>query len=137
MSKEPKSRSAEKMAREDAHYFVVKGRRWRKTDPDIPEKLRAELVKELMAARRVKTAQGCRTPKSRSVNGALNGGKKCPPKRTANAYWRRCAHFCASGRPALLSVHRTPLVSPAVGGGELWFRKRGRSLATRRALVRS
>ncbi len=38
---------------EDAHYFVVKGRRWRKTDPHIPEKLRAELVKELMAARRV------------------------------------------------------------------------------------
>lgn len=41
------------MPREDAHYFVINGRRWRKTDPDIPEKLRAELVKELMAARRV------------------------------------------------------------------------------------
>lgn len=41
------------MPTEDAHYFVVNGRRWRKTDPDIPEKLRAELVKELMAARRV------------------------------------------------------------------------------------
>ncbi len=39
--------------REDAHYFVVNGRRWRKTDPAIPEKLRVELVKELMAARRV------------------------------------------------------------------------------------
>ncbi len=38
---------------EDDHYFVVKGRRWRKTDPHIPEKLRAELVKELMAARRI------------------------------------------------------------------------------------
>lgn len=43
-----------KMPREDAHYFVVNGRRWRKTDPDIPEKLRAEWVKELMAARRVR-----------------------------------------------------------------------------------
>ncbi len=42
------------MPREDAHYFVVNGRRWRKTDPDIPGKLRAELVKELMAARRVR-----------------------------------------------------------------------------------
>ncbi len=40
------------MPSEDAHYFVVNGRRWRKTDPHIPEKLRAELVKELMAARR-------------------------------------------------------------------------------------
>ncbi len=42
------------MPEEDAHYFVVKGRRWRKTDPHIPEKLRVELVKELMAARRIK-----------------------------------------------------------------------------------
>ncbi len=42
------------MPREDAHYFVVNGRRWRKTDPNIPEKLRAELVKELMGARRVR-----------------------------------------------------------------------------------
>ncbi len=41
------------MPREDAHYFVINGRRWRKTDPNIPENLRAELVKELMAARRV------------------------------------------------------------------------------------
>jgi hypothetical protein len=57
---------------EDDHYFVVKGRRWRKTDPNIPEKLRAELVKELMAARRIqdrsrvqdaKVALGERGPK--------------------------------------------------------------------------
>lgn len=41
-------------AREDAHYFVVNNRRWRKTDPHIPSKLRAELVKELMSARRTK-----------------------------------------------------------------------------------
>ena len=38
---------------EDDHYFVINDRRWRKTDPHIPDKLRAELVKELMAARRV------------------------------------------------------------------------------------
>jgi hypothetical protein len=43
-----------KKQREDDHYFVVNGRRWRKTDPHIPEKLRAELVKELMAARRLR-----------------------------------------------------------------------------------
>jgi hypothetical protein len=33
-------------------YLVVGGRRWRATDPSIPEALRAELVHELMAARR-------------------------------------------------------------------------------------
>lgn len=39
-------------AEEDERFFVVKGRRWRRTDPGIPERLRAELVAELMAARR-------------------------------------------------------------------------------------
>lgn len=42
------------MSSEDAHFFVVKGRRWPKSNPHISEKLCAERVKELMAARRVK-----------------------------------------------------------------------------------
>ena len=37
---------------EDGHHIVVDGRRWRATDPGIPEKLRGELVGELMDARR-------------------------------------------------------------------------------------
>lgn len=37
---------------DDGRYIVVNGRRWRATDPSIPEALRAELVSELMAARR-------------------------------------------------------------------------------------
>lgn len=42
----------------DGHDIVVGGRRWRATDPSIPEKLRQELVDELMAARRaVKAAE--------------------------------------------------------------------------------
>ena len=36
----------------DGRYLVVDGRRWRASDPRIPETLRAELVGELMAARR-------------------------------------------------------------------------------------
>lgn len=36
----------------DGRYIVVDGRRWRATDPTIPENLRVELVKALMAARR-------------------------------------------------------------------------------------
>ncbi len=40
----------------DGHHIVVGGRRWRASDVDIPDKLRAELVAELMRARReVKT----------------------------------------------------------------------------------
>src|SRR6478735_4453837 len=36
----------------DGRYIVVAGRRWRATDPNIPDPLRQELVSELMAARR-------------------------------------------------------------------------------------
>lgn len=36
----------------DGRYVIVDGRRWRATDPRIPERLRTELVAELMSARR-------------------------------------------------------------------------------------
>ncbi|RKQ36868.1 DUF3253 domain-containing protein [Kocuria tytonis] len=36
----------------DGHHIVVNGRKWRATDTGIPETFRAELVKELMSARR-------------------------------------------------------------------------------------
>jgi hypothetical protein len=43
----------------DGRHLVVGGRRWRVSDPAIPETLRTELVGELMAARRaVKDAHG-------------------------------------------------------------------------------
>ncbi|WP_082109475.1 DUF3253 domain-containing protein [Mycobacterium sp. UM_Kg1] len=36
----------------DGRFIVVNGRRWRATDPSIPDSLRQELVNALMAARR-------------------------------------------------------------------------------------
>ena len=36
----------------DGHHLIIKGRKWRASDPSIPPKLRQELVDELMAARR-------------------------------------------------------------------------------------
>lgn len=36
----------------DGHYIVIDGRRWRATDPRIPEEERRLLVRELMKARR-------------------------------------------------------------------------------------
>lgn len=38
---------------DDGRYIVVKGRRWRASDPSIPEALRAELVSALMTGRRM------------------------------------------------------------------------------------
>ena len=45
------------MSRDDARspderFLLIDGRRWRRSDPHIPERLRAELVAELMASRR-------------------------------------------------------------------------------------
>ncbi|GAA2565088.1 hypothetical protein GCM10010409_47150 [Mycolicibacterium diernhoferi] len=37
---------------DDGHFIVIDGRRWRATDPAIPEGRRAELVANLMAWRR-------------------------------------------------------------------------------------
>jgi hypothetical protein len=37
---------------EDGRYVVIDGRRWRATDPSLPEETRLLLVSELMEARR-------------------------------------------------------------------------------------
>ena len=37
---------------EDSRYVVVEGRRWRATDPEVPEEVAAALRSELMSARR-------------------------------------------------------------------------------------
>jgi hypothetical protein len=36
----------------DGRYFVVRGRLWRRSNPDLPAELRESLVKQLMNARR-------------------------------------------------------------------------------------
>ena len=42
----------------DGHHVIIDGRRWRATDPSVPDGFRQELVDELMAARRaVKSAE--------------------------------------------------------------------------------
>lgn len=43
---------------EDGHYIVIGGRKWRATDPGIPSQLEAQLVKELMKARRLVKTEG-------------------------------------------------------------------------------
>ena len=37
---------------DDGHWIIIDGRRWRATDPAIPEDVAARLRKELMSARR-------------------------------------------------------------------------------------
>ena len=40
----------------DGRYIVVDGRRWRASDPRLPDERRQELVNELMSARRAVAA---------------------------------------------------------------------------------
>lgn len=37
---------------DDGHFIVIEGRRWRATDPTIPDEVAAELRRSLMSARR-------------------------------------------------------------------------------------
>lgn len=56
----------------DGRYIVVDGRRWRASDPAIPEPLRKELVAELMAARReVRTDPETARPRVQDAKVAL------------------------------------------------------------------
>jgi len=57
---------------DDGRYIVVDGRRWRASDPSIPEKFRAELVAELMSARRaVKSNPEAARPRVQDAKVAL------------------------------------------------------------------
>jgi hypothetical protein len=53
---------------EDGHFVVISGRRWRATDPAIPEDVAAALRRALMAARR-------------DVGAALRAGRDPSPAR--------------------------------------------------------
>ena len=58
----------------DGRYVVIDGRRWRATDPAIPEDRRAELTEALMAWRReVRRAKG--TPDERAARDGVQAAK--------------------------------------------------------------
>ncbi len=48
--KQPKKNTIEKT--EDGHYVIIDGRKWRATNPNLPEEERQKWVNELMSARR-------------------------------------------------------------------------------------
>jgi len=85
----------------DGRYFVVRGRLWRCTRPDLDAEARADLTRELMAARRAKGAAmvagdaEAREAARRRVDAAKRDlGERGPPWWTDGApdYNRRMAH---------------------------------------------
>ena len=73
---------------EDGHYFVINGRRWRATDPAIPEERRAELTKILMAWRReVRRTKG--TDKERAARAGVQAAKVALGERGTPPWWEQ------------------------------------------------
>ncbi|MBV9822393.1 MAG: DUF3253 domain-containing protein [Actinobacteria bacterium] len=106
----------------DGRYLVIDGRRWRATDPAIPEPLRKELVAELMAARRdVRTDPTTARPRVQDAKVAL--GERGDPWWEPTAQGRR-VRLAATMRTLLR--HRNPdsTICPSdaarVVGGESW-----------------
>ncbi|KYJ97055.1 DUF3253 domain-containing protein [Microbacterium sp. CH1] len=115
----------------DGHHIVVNGRRWRATDPSIPENLRQELVDELMAARRaVKAAEPDARRRVQDAKTALGerGAPWWEAPSAAQAEERIAATMRALTRKRADSSICPSDVARAVGGEE-W---RGRMSDVRR-----
>lgn len=78
---------------DDGRHVVIDGRKWRATDPSIPDAFRQELVDELMAARRaVKAGESDARPRVHDAKTAL--GERGHPwweDRTGDAFDARIA----------------------------------------------
>lgn len=71
----------------DGRYIVVGGRRWRATDPDIPEARRAELTRALMAWRRdVRRTKG--TPEEAASRAGVQAVKVALGER-GTPWWKQ------------------------------------------------
>jgi hypothetical protein len=106
----------------DGHHIVVDGRRWRATDTSIPETLRAELVKELMRARRLVRSRGDEVrPFVHDAKVAL--GERGEPWWEEPSEAGRRERLAATIR-ALLRGRETSTICPSdaarVVGGEQW-----------------
>ncbi|MDO5633804.1 MAG: DUF3253 domain-containing protein [Micrococcus sp.] len=106
----------------DGRYIIVKGRRWRAQDPHIPENLAAQLVSELMAARRaVKTDADAARPRVQDAKVAL--GERGDPWWESTGAGRR-ERLAAALRTLLRGRDAEATVCPSeaarVVGGEDW-----------------
>jgi uncharacterized protein DUF3253 len=107
---------------EDGRYIVVDGRRWRATDPAIPDALRAELVAELMSARRdVRTNAALARPRVADAKVAL--GERGEPWWEPTASGQR-ARLAATMLVLLRHRNADATICPSdaarVVGGESW-----------------
>jgi len=71
---------------DDGHYVIINGRRWRATDPAIPEARRAELTRILMAWRReVRRVKG--TAGESAARAGVQSAKVALGERGSPPWW--------------------------------------------------
>jgi hypothetical protein len=71
---------------DDGRYVIIDGRRWRATDPSIPEGRRTELVRILMAWRReVRRTKG--TPQESAARAGVHAAKVALGERGTPPWW--------------------------------------------------
>jgi hypothetical protein len=112
----------------DGHWMLIDGRRWRATDPGIPNDLRAELIAELMDARRSVArsrrdgdAAALAATRERVGNAKVALGERGPPWWEELSIAARRVRLAAAIRA--LARHRAPkTICPSeaariVGGG--------------------
>ena len=75
---------------DDGRHVVINGRRWRATDPAIPEDRRAELTRILMAWRReVRRTMG--TAQEKSARAGVHAAKVALGERGDPPWWEQTA----------------------------------------------
>jgi hypothetical protein len=108
---------------DDGHYFVIDGRRWKATDPRIPETLKKELVAELMSARRaVRTDPASARPRVQDAKVALGerGEPWWEPPSADGARIRLAATMRALLRHRAPESTICPSDAARVAGGDDW-----------------
>jgi hypothetical protein len=73
---------------DDGHYIIINGRRWRATDPAIPEDRRAELTRILMGWRReVRRTKG--TAGESAARAGVQSAKVALGERGSPPWWEQ------------------------------------------------
>lgn len=106
----------------DGHHIIVDGRRWRASDPTIPEKFRAELVAELMTARRLVRTEGDAV-RHRVHDAKVSLGERGHPWWEDPAPGDRAERLAATTLTLLRARHPSTICPSDVArtvGGENW-----------------
>ncbi|MFD8568770.1 hypothetical protein [Streptomyces sp. NPDC059639] len=75
----------------DGHYVVISGRRWRATDPSVPDEVAARLRSHLMAARRAVgvALREKDTTAERAARKRVNAAKVALGERGTPPWWEQ------------------------------------------------